>query len=74
MSSKEEIFEDDKELLVHGMRSILHNECPARKIEKCEQHSSDGHVYDDTPIYITLFCTNCKTHYDVNKITGRTME
>lgn len=69
-TSKAEIFNQKQDTLMDGALMNLHKTNPPQVIEKCTGHSSDGFVYADGPLTLTLFCKFCRKHYDVNKITG----
>lgn len=67
-----EIVDKDHELLEKGISQLLGKEQydkPEVVPEPCK-HVSDGFVYDDTPIYMTLQCIKCGIQYDVSKLTG----
>ena len=69
------IVADEYERMEHGINALLKKEeyAPAEKAPVPCKHISDGFVYDDTPIFITLQCVKCSIQYDVLKSTGEIM-
>ena len=62
----------DYELMDKGIGALLKTgeyDPPEVMPAKCN-HVSDGFIYDDTPIFVTLQCTKCGIQYDMSKITG----
>ena len=40
--------------------------------EPCK-HVSDGFIYDDNAVFVTLGCVKCHIQYSISKITGEEM-
>ncbi len=62
----------DRELqsALTGIQQMLGKEeftTPPEVYRECV-HESDGFIYEDTPVFITLMCTKCGLHYDQNKV------
>lgn len=64
--------ERDYELMGKGISALLGKaeyDPPEIAPQQCV-HVSDGFIYDDTPVFVTLQCTKCGIQYDMSKITG----
>lgn len=60
------------EIMEHGIKALLKQESygePELAGEPCK-HISDGFVYEDNPIFVTMQCVKCRVQYDVSKLTG----
>lgn len=67
--------ETEYERMEHGAKALLKKEeyDPADKAPPPCAHVSDGFIYDDTPVYVTLQCVKCMIQYDMLKATGAIM-
>lgn len=55
-------------ILEKGIQQILgKEEYPPPEISTECEHTSDGFVYEDTPLYFTFMCSKCGLHYDKKK-------
>ena len=64
--SKSRGFNESRDSLRTGLRQMLGLDPFTQAAEVYVDciHESDGHVYAETPKYITLMCTKCGIHYD----------
>jgi len=70
-----ETVDREYELLEKGIDALLgKTEYDPGEVAKppCK-HISDGFIYDDTPVFVTLQCVKCGIQYDVLKATGEIM-
>ncbi len=70
-----ESVDRDYELMEDGVKALLGKKeyPPAEKMPPPCVHISDGFVYDDTAVFVTLQCVKCNLQYDVLKATGMIM-
>ena len=62
MSNKE-----DNDIMLHGIKQLLGKEdYPSGVLAVKCSHTSDGFIYEQTPMWTTLRCSTCGEHYDVN--------
>jgi hypothetical protein len=65
----------DYELMEKGIGALLGTleyDAPEPVGEPCK-HVSDGFVYDDNPVFVTLGCVKCHIQYNLSKLTGQEM-
>lgn len=68
------VVDKDNEVMEHGIKKLLgKEEYDAAEVLKVCNHISDGFVYDDTPVFVTLQCARCGIQYDMLKVTGMIM-
>lgn len=62
-------LDEQNKALMSGVRQLLGKEPSSVTpiVAKECVHESDGFVYADTPLSMTLMCIKCGTHYDVKR-------
>lgn len=70
-----EAIDNEYEKMEHGIKALLGQEdydAPEKVQPPC-QHASDGFIYHETPVFVTLQCEKCGIQYDISKLTGHIM-
>lgn len=58
---------NDNEAMETGIKQLLGlEEYDAPEVWHECKHISDGFIYEQTPVFITLLCKRCGVHYDID--------